>query len=204
MKVAENLEFVGNVKKELTNTMTFKEFYYKEVVPQMKKELNIPNILAVPKIKKVVINVGCGEAAGNKKIVDKVMEDILLISGQKPLITKARKSIAAFKIRRGLPIGVKVTLRGKRMYDFLEKLFKIVLPRIRDFHGIPSSSFDGKGNLNIGLPDQTLFPEIDYDKMDKIRGVEITIVTTAQTNDQAKYLLKGMGLVFEDTQNIKN
>src|SRR3989344_3389572 len=114
---------VRNVKKELTNTMTFKEFYYKEVVPQMKKELNIPNILAVPKIKKVVINVGCGDAAGNKKIVDKVMEDILLISGQKPLITKARKSIAAFKIRRGLPIGVKVTLRGKRMYDFLEKLF---------------------------------------------------------------------------------
>src|SRR3989338_7206306 len=184
--------------------MKFQEYYNKEILPQLKQELKVDNIFIVPRIEKVVINIGCGEAGTDKKVIDRALEDLTLISGQKPLITKARKSIAAFKIRRGLPIGVKVTLRGKRMYDFLEKLFKIVLPRIRDLHGIPSSSFDGKGNLNIGLPDQTLFPEIDYDKIDKIRGVEITIVTTAQTNDQAKYLLKGMGLVFEDTQNIKN
>ncbi|OGK28674.1 50S ribosomal protein L5 [Candidatus Roizmanbacteria bacterium RIFCSPHIGHO2_02_FULL_40_9] len=177
--------------------MKFKEHYQKEIVGELKKELGLNNVYAVPQVKKVIINVGCGEAAADKKIIERVVGDITLISGQKAMITKARNSVSAFKIRKGLPIGVKVTLRGKRMYNFLEKLFKIVFPRIRDFKGIPVKNFDGQGNLNIGLSDQTLFPEIEYDKIDKIRGLEITIVTTARVDDHAQKLLEKLGLVFE-------
>jgi len=178
--------------------MKFQEYYNKEILPQLKQELKVDNIFIVPRIEKVVINIGCGEAATDKKVIDRALEDLTLISGQKPLIAKARKSVAAFKIRKDLPIGVKVTLRGKRMYDFLEKLFKIVLPRIRDFRGIPAKSFDGQGNVSIGFSDQTLFPEIDYDKIDKIRGLEITIVTSSRDDQHARKLLEKMGLKFAD------
>ena len=178
--------------------MKFQEYYNKEILPQLKQELKVDNIFIVPRIEKVVINIGCGEAATDKKVIDRALEDLTLISGQKPLIAKARKSVAAFKIRKDLPIGVKVTLRGKRMYDFLEKLFKIVLPRIRDFRGIPVKSFDGQGNVSIGFSDQTLFPEIDYDKIDKIRGLEITIVTSSRDDQHARKLLEKMGLKFAD------
>lgn len=153
--------------------------------------------MAVPEVKKVVINVGAGEAVSSKQAIERIVADLTLISGQKPVVTKARKAVAAFKIRRGYPIGVKVTLRGAKMYDFLEKFFKIVLPRIRDFRGIPLKNFDGAGNLNIGLTDQTLFPEIEYDKIDKIRGLEITIVTSAKDKTQGQALLESLGLIFE-------
>ena len=178
--------------------MKFQEYYNKEILPQLKQELKVDNIFIVPRIEKVVINIGCGEAATDKKVIDRALEDLTLISGQKPLIAKARKSVAAFKIRKDLPIGVKVTLRGKRMYDFLEKLFKIVLPRIRDFRGIPAKSFDGQGNVSIGFSDQTLFPEIDYDKIDKIRGLQVTIVTSADDKESAKQLFISLGLPFNN------
>ena len=178
--------------------MTLKDFYNKEVVPDLKKDLGIKNIHAVPRIEKVVINVGVGEAVNNKNVIGKVVEDVSLISGQKPVIAKARKSVSAFKIRKGQAIGVKVTMRGQNMYIFLEKLFKIVLPRIRDFRGIPPTSFDGRGNLNIGVSDQTLFPEIDYDKIDKIRGLEITIVTSTQSDEEARAMFEKLGLKFKE------
>jgi len=174
-----------------------KQHYIKVIAPELQKELKIKNIHAIPRIEKVVVNVGVGEAVANKNVVAKVAEDIKLITGQKPIIAEARKSVSAFKLRKGLPIGVKVTLRGENMYIFLDKLFKIVLPRIRDFRGISSKSFDGKGNLNIGMSDQTLFPEIDYDKIDKIRGLEITIVTSAQNNSDSQKLFEKLGLVFK-------
>lgn len=181
--------------------MTFKNFYNKEVVPELKKDLGIKNLHSVPRVMKVVVNVGCGEASQNKNVIDRVSEDLGLITGQKPLIAKARKSVSAFKIRKGLPIGVKVTLRGDRMYVFLEKFFKIVLPRVRDFRGIPPTSFDGQGNLNIGLTDQTLFPEIDYDKIDKIRGLEVTIVTNTKNDAESKKLMEKLGLIFKKEEN---
>jgi large subunit ribosomal protein L5 len=180
--------------------MTPKGIYTKEIVEALQKDLGIKNIHAVPRISKVVLNVGVGEASQNKKIIDKVVEEVALIAGQKPVIALARKSVSAFKIRKGQPIGVKVTLRGKNMYVFLEKLFKVVLPRIRDFRGLRGTSFDGSGNLNIGITDQTLFPEIDYDKIDKIRGVEVTIVTTAQNNENARKLFEKLGLIFQSTE----
>jgi large subunit ribosomal protein L5 len=176
--------------------MSFKENYYKKIVPELQKELSIKNINAVPRVEKIVINVGVGEAITNKNVIEKVSNDLSLISGQKPQIALARKSVAAFKIRKGVPIGVKVTLRNKRMYIFLEKFLKIVLPRIRDFRGISPTSFDGRGNLNIGLTDQTLFPEIEYDKIDKIRGLEITIVTNSTNDEHSKKLMEKLGLVF--------
>jgi large subunit ribosomal protein L5 len=177
--------------------MSFKQ-YYQEQQEKIAKELKIENKLGVPKVVKIMVNVGAGEAATNKKILDKVVEDLSKITGQKPVITLARKSIATFKIRKGLAIGVKVTLRGERMYSFLEKFIKIVLPRIRDFRGISSKSFDGRGNLNIGITEQTLFPEIEYDKIDKLRGLEVTIVTNARTNEKGKKLLEILGIPFRD------
>ena len=177
--------------------MSFKKHYIETIRPKLAKQLGIANLMAVPQVKKIIINVGAGEAVSNKKAIERIVGDISLISGQKPVVTKARKAISAFKIRKGQPIGVKVTLRRDRMYNFLEKLIKIVFPRIRDFQGILPKSFDGRGNLNIGLSDQTLFGEIDYDKIDKIRGLEITIVTTAQTDKDAKRLLEAMGLPFK-------
>lgn len=176
--------------------MALKDDYYKKIVPELQKELGIKNVNAIPRVMKIVINVGVGEATQNKNVIDKVVSDLSLISGQKPMIALARKSVAAFKIRKGVPIGVKVTLRNQNMYIFLEKLLKIVLPRIRDFRGIPSTSFDGRGNLNIGLTDQTLFPEIEYDKIDKIRGLEITIVTNSRNDEHSRKLMEKLGLVF--------
>jgi large subunit ribosomal protein L5 len=176
--------------------MSFKDFYQKEVKEKLMKELAIKNPLAVPKVEKIVINVGAGEAVQNKNALEKIQEQIGLISGQKPIITKAKKSVSAFKIRKGLPIGVKVTLRGKRMYHFLEKLVKIVIPRLRDFRGIVESALDQHGNLNLGFSEQTIFPEIDFDKIDKIRGLQVTIVT--KTNDRmlAKKLFEVLGIPF--------
>jgi len=174
--------------------MKFKEFYTKEVLPKIQKELKLANAHMAPRLVKIVVNIGVGEAATNKNVLGKASEDLVTITGQKAIITKARRSIAAFKIRQGLPIGTKVTLRGERMYDFLEKLIKIVLPRIREFKGIPVKSFDGRGNLNIGMSDQTLFPEIDYDTIDKIRGLEITIVTRSIDNQHAIALLRELGM----------
>ncbi|MCC7303834.1 50S ribosomal protein L5 [bacterium] len=173
-----------------------KTHYKEKIAPELQKELGIANVHQIPALSKVVINVGVGEATSNKGVVDKVVSDITLIAGQKPVVALARKSVSAFKLRKGLAIGVKVTLRGDAMYYFLEKLFKVVLPRIRDFRGIPETSFDGRGNLNIGITDQTLFPEIDYDKIDKIRGLDITIVTTAQNDQAAQSLCEKLGLVF--------
>lgn len=178
--------------------MSFKDFYSSKVRPDLKKELGLQNLLAIPQIEKLVINVGAGEAVTNKKMIDKIVQDLATITGQKPVVTKAKRSISAFKIRRGMPIGVKVTLRGRKMYDFLERVIKVVLPRIRDFGGISSKSIDQHGNLNLGLSEQTLFPEIDYDKIDRVRGLEMTIVTSAKDQAQGKKLLKLLGIPFLD------
>lgn len=180
--------------------MRLQQQYTNTVAKELQKDLGLKNIHATPKIQKVVLNVGVGEAVVNKNVVDKVVEDVSLIAGQKPVVAKARKSVSAFKIRKGQAIGVKVTLRGKKMYVFLEKLFTIVLPRIRDFRGIRPTSFDNDGNLNIGINDQTLFPEIDYDKIDKIRGLEITIVTSARDKESAQKLFEKLGVVFQSNE----
>lgn len=176
--------------------MSFKDFYDNQVRPQLAQEMKLANILSAPKIVKIVVNVGAGDATTNKKVLESIVSELALITGQKPVITLARKSISAFKIRKGLPIGVKVTLRGKKMYAFLEKLIKIVLPRIRDFRGIRKQSFDGRGNLNVGISEQTLFGEIEYDTIHKIRGLEITIVTNTQNNEKAEKLFKVLGMPF--------
>lgn len=170
----------------------------KTINQKIADELNIKNNLAIPRIRKIVVNVGAGEAVSNKNTIDRIVQDISIITGQKPIVTKAKKAISAFKIRKGMPIGVKVTLRGKKMNHFYNKLFKIVLPRIRDFRGISTKSFDGLGNINIGLSDQTLFPEIEYDKIDKIRGLQITIVTTAKNKKQAAVLFKHLNLPLKE------
>jgi large subunit ribosomal protein L5 len=153
--------------------------------------------MALPKALKVVVNVGAGEAVVNKNVIDKIVEQLTLITGQKPVITKARKSISAFKVRKGMPLGVKVTLRGKRMYEFLEKMIRIVIPRIRDFRGIPETCVDQHGNFNIGFSEQTLFPEIEYDKIDKVRGLEVTVVTNARTNEKGRKLFEVLGIPFK-------
>jgi large subunit ribosomal protein L5 len=177
--------------------MSFKDYYTKEIQPKLMKELNIDNVFALPKVKKIVINVGVGEAAINKSVLEKVKEGLSFITGQKAISTLAKKSISAFKIRRGVPIGAKVTLRGKRMADFLEKLIKIVLPRVKDFRGISSKNLDGGGNLNLGISEQTLFPEISYDRIDKIRGLQITITTNAKDNQKGKKLFEALGIPFQ-------
>lgn len=174
-----------------------KEVYNNEIVPALMKRFGYKSIMEAPKVEKVVINMGVGDAVDDSKALDGAVADLTLISGQRPVITKARKSIAAFKLRAGVPIGCKVTLRGRRMYDFLTKLFNVVLPRIRDFQGVPRDAFDGRGNYTLGLRDQTIFPEIEYDKVDKVRGMEITIVTTAKTDEEAAELLAGMGIPFK-------
>lgn len=176
--------------------MDFKTFYQTEIKEKLMRELGIKNPFSVPKIEKIVVNVGAGEATVNKNVLEKIQEQLALISGQKPVITKARKSISAFKIRRGVPIGVKVTLRGKRMFQFLEKLIKIVIPRIRDFRGISEKSLDQAGNLNLGFSEQTLFPEIDFDKIDKIRGLQVTLVTNTNERSKAKKLFEILGIPF--------
>ena len=177
--------------------MSFKEFYNIELKKKLKDELKLVNVMEVPNIKKIVVNVGAGEAVTDKKVLEKIQEHLNLITGQKSVITKARKSVSAFKIRKGLPIGVKVTLRDKRMFNFLEKLIKIVIPRLRDFKGINANTIDDHGNLNIGFSEQTIFPEIEFDKIDKIRGLEVTIVTNARDKVKGKKLFEILGIPFQ-------
>lgn len=173
-----------------------KERYQKEIAPALFKELKLENVMQIPQVTKVVVNIGVGEALDNAKALEAAVGDMVKITGQKPVITKARKSIANFKLREGRQIGVKVTLRGERMWSFLDRLLNIALPRVRDFRGISPDSFDGRGNYTLGLREQLVFPEIEYDKIDKLRGLEITIVTTAQTDDQARKLLQLLGMPF--------
>jgi large subunit ribosomal protein L5 len=174
-----------------------KERYTNEVIPALKKELNLDNIMQVPRIQKIVVNTGVGEALDNAKALDAAVGDLTQITGQKPVINKARKSIAAFKLREGRAIGVKVTLRGERMWSFLDRLMNIALPRVRDFRGVSPDSFDGRGNYTLGLREQLVFPEIEYDKIDKLRGLEISIVTTARTDDESRQLLQMLGMPFK-------
>jgi large subunit ribosomal protein L5 len=170
--------------------------YQKEILPALMKELNLKNTMAVPKIEKVVINMGVGEATQNAKVLDPAVTELQQITGQKAVVTKAKKSIAAFKVREGMPIGAMVTLRGDRMYEFLDRLVNIALPRVRDFRGVSTKSFDGRGNYTLGLRDQLIFPEIDYAKVDKLKGMNVTIVTTATSDDHARALLRHMGMPF--------
>ena len=173
-----------------------KERYQNELVPALTESLQLDNVMQVPQVMKVVVNIGMGEALDNPKALDAAVNDIQLITGQKPVVTKARTSIANFKLREGRAIGVKVTLRGERMWSFLDRLINIVLPRVRDFRGVSRDAFDGRGNYTLGLREQLIFPEIEYDKIDKIRGMEITIVTTAQNDEQAARLLEMLGMPF--------
>ncbi|OGO55145.1 MAG: 50S ribosomal protein L5 [Chloroflexi bacterium RBG_16_72_14] len=170
--------------------------YQAEVVPGLQKQFGYANPMQVPRVEKIVLNIGLGEALQNAKAVDAAVGDIGLITGQKPIVTRAKRSIAQFRVRTGNPIGVKVTLRGERMWDFLERLTRIALPRIRDFRGVPGKSFDGRGNFSLGLREQLAFPEIDYDKVDRLRGLEISIVTTAKTDEESKRLLELLGMPF--------
>lgn len=173
-----------------------KEKYQNEVAPGLKSRFGYENVMQIPGFKKVVINMGVGEATTDAKAIDAALNDLIAIAGQKPVVTKAKKSIAAFKVRAGASIGCKVTLRGERMYQFLDKFFNIALPRIRDFRGVSSKSFDGRGNYTLGVRDQLIFPEINYDKIDKIRGMDIVIVTSAKTDEEAYELLKLSGMFF--------
>jgi large subunit ribosomal protein L5 len=172
------------------------ERYQKECVPELMEHFGYKNPHQVPKIEKVILNIGLGEAIENPKVLDSAMEELTLISGQKPVITRARKSIAAFKVREGMPIGCRVTLRKQRMYDFLTKLINIAIPRIRDFRGISPKAFDGNGNYTLGIKEQIIFPEIDYDKIDKIKGMNVTIVTSAETDSESRRLLDTLGMPF--------
>ncbi|MBP2002645.1 large subunit ribosomal protein L5 [Paenibacillus shirakamiensis] len=173
-----------------------KERYLSEVSPALVQKFNYTTVMQVPKIEKVVINMGVGEAVANSKVLDAAVNDLQLISGQKPVITRAKKSIAGFKLRENMPIGAKVTLRGERMYYFLDKLFNVTLPRVRDFQGVSNKAFDGRGNYTLGLKEQLIFPEIEYDKVDKARGMDIVIVTTAKTDEESRELLTQLGMPF--------
>ena len=173
-----------------------KEKYLKEIVPVMIKEFGYRNVMEVPKLEKVVLNIGLGEAIHNIKVLDSAVEELALISAQKPVITRAKRSIASFKLREGMPIGCMVTLRSKRMYYFLDKLFNVALPRVRDFRGLSDKAFDGRGNYTLGIKEQIIFPEINYDKIDKVKGLNITIVTTTKTDAEGRFLLEKMGLLF--------
>ncbi len=170
--------------------------FQKEVAPALMKEFNLENPMAVPKLHKIVVNMGVGEATQNAKVLDPAVNDLAQITGQKPVVTKAKKSIAAFKVRAGMPIGAMVTLRGDRMYEFFDRLVNVALPRVRDFRGVSTRSFDGRGNYTLGLHDQLIFPEIDYAKVDKLKGMNVTIVTTARDDNQARALLRHLGMPF--------
>ena len=174
-----------------------KDFYKAEVAPALMKKFEYKSVMQIPKIDKIIINVGAGEAKDNSKVIDAISADLAAITGQKPVVCKARKSVANFKLREGMNIGCKVTLRGLKMYAFADKLINITLPRIRDFHGIPGNSFDGRGNYALGIKEQIIFPEIEYDKIDKVRGMDVIFVTTAKTDEEAKVLLKMMGMPFD-------
>jgi len=174
-----------------------RERFYQEIVPQLKEQYQYKSPMQIPRIEKIIINMGLGEAIQNVKILDSAAAELAQISGQKPVITRARQSIAAFKLRKGMPIGCMVTLRGDRMYEFFDKLVNVALPRVRDFRGVSSKALDGRGNYTLGVKEHIIFPEIDYDKIDKIKGMNITIVTTAQTDDEARTLLALMGMPFK-------
>jgi large subunit ribosomal protein L5 len=176
--------------------MLMKEFYHKKVVPALMKHFNYKNIMQVPRLEKIVINMGLGEAIQNIKILDSALEEIAAITGQRPVITKARRSIAQFKLRAGMPIGCMVTLRKERMYEFMNRLINVALPRVRDFRGLPPHAFDGRGNYSLGIKEQIIFPEIDYDKIDKIKGMNIVIATTAKTDEEGRELLRLLGMPF--------
>jgi large subunit ribosomal protein L5 len=173
-----------------------KERYLKDVVPGLKKEFGYKNVMAIPKLEKVVVNMGLGEATQNVKLIDAGADEVGRITGQRPVTTRAKKSIAAFKVRQGMPVGTMVTLRGDRMYEFLDRLMNIALPRVRDFKGVSTKGFDGRGNFTLGLKDQLLFPEIDYMKVDKARGMNVSVVTTAKTDEEARRLLQLLGMPF--------
>lgn len=173
-----------------------KDRFLNEITPALMQKFNYTTVMQVPKIEKVVINMGVGDAVSNSKVMDSALEDLQKIAGQRPVVTKAKKSIAGFKLREGMPIGVKVTLRGERMYYFLDKLFNVALPRVRDFRGVSNKAFDGRGNYTLGLKEQLIFPEIEYDKIDKIRGMDVVLVTTAKTDEEARELLNQLGMPF--------
>ena len=174
-----------------------KEKYNKEVVPALIEKFEYKSVMQAPKVEKIVVNMGVGEAVSNAKALDKAVEELQIITGQKPLITKAKKSIAGFRLREGMPIGAKVTLRGERMYEFLDKLVTVSLPRVRDFHGVSKKGFDGRGNYTLGVKEQLIFPEVDYDLVDKVRGLDIVIVTTANTDEESRELLTQLGMPFQ-------
>ena len=175
---------------------TLKETYKSNIAPALMTKFGYKSVMQIPKLDKVVINVGCGESKNNAKVIDSIINDLSAITGQRPVVCKARKSVANFKLREGMNIGAKVTLRGDRMYEFVDRLFNVALPRVRDFRGINANSFDGRGNYNMGLKEQLIFPEIDYDKIDKVRGMDLCFVTTANTDEEAKELLTQLGAPF--------
>ncbi|MGN0701659.1 MAG: 50S ribosomal protein L5 [Lentihominibacter sp.] len=174
-----------------------KEMYKEKVYPALKEQFNYDNVMMIPKLEKVTLNMGLGEAKENAKLLEGAVNEIALITGQRPVVTKARKSIANFKVRQGMPVGAKVTLRGDNMYEFIDKLFNIALPRVRDFKGVSKNSFDGRGNYSMGIKEQLIFPEINYDKVDTIKGMNIVFTTTAKTDEEAQALLAGLGMPFE-------
>jgi large subunit ribosomal protein L5 len=175
-----------------------KQRYLKEIIPAMGKEYHYRNVMATPKLEKIVVNIGLGEAIQNAKLLDNAADELSQITGQKPVITRAKKSIASFKLRKGMPIGCSVTLRGERMYEFFDRLVNTALPRVRDFRGLSTKSFDGRGNYTLGLRDQLIFPEIDYAKVSKIKGMNVCVVTTAKTDDEARTLLRNLGMPFRN------
>jgi large subunit ribosomal protein L5 len=186
----------GRPKLNNAASARLRKRYFEQVRPALMKELNLDNPMAAPRLEKVVVNMGVGEATQNAKVLDPAVAELAQITGQKPIVTKAKKSIAAFKVREGMPIGAMVTLRGDRMYEFLDRLLNVALPRVRDFRGVSTKSFDGRGNYTLGIRDQLIFPEIDYSKVDKMKGMNITIVTTAKSDDEARALLRQMGMPF--------
>ena len=184
--------------QEVASSARLAEVYKSEVIPGLVKEFNYKSVMEVPRITKIVLNMGVGEAVADKKVLDHAVGDMTLIAGQKPIVTKAKKSIAGFKIRDGYPIGCKVTLRGPRMYEFLDRLISVAIPRIRDFRGISAKSFDGRGNFNMGVREQIIFPEVEYDKIDVLRGLNVTITTTAKTDEEARSLLSAFRFPFRN------
>ena len=180
-----------------------KENYQKQVVPKLMTERSYPNVMAVPRLHKVVVNMGVGEATQNIKVLDTAMDELGRITGQKPAMRRSRKSIAAFKLRQGMPIAATVTLRGDRMYEFIDRLFNVALPRVRDFRGVPTNSFDGRGNYTLGLRDQLIFPEVDYAKVEKLRGMNVTFVTSARSDEESRLLLQYLGMPFRNSQEAR-
>jgi len=175
-----------------------KDRYVNEIAPALQQKFAYTNVMQIPKVDKIVINMGVGEAVQNSKAIDSAVADMMKISGQKPVVTKAKKSIAAFKLREGMPIGCKVTLRGQRMYEFMDRLLNVALPRVRDFRGVSAKAFDGRGNYTLGIKEQLIFPEMEYDKIDKLRGMDVVFVITARTDEEARELLRGFGMPYRD------